>query len=231
MGHLLAQIDIAQIDVAGVDVVDQIWWYLSRAAGIVAWVLLSGSVIAGMSITTRDARRMPAGWPLDLHRFLSTLAISFLTIHLLTLVPDNFIHFGLVELLVPMASEWRPGSVAWGIVAFWLVVCVEVSSLLRQRLPNRVWRSIHMFSFVVWISATVHLFYAGTDVGHPIFRVAQAVVITTVTILFIRRILLVVRKRRSGTFDQELARVGALPVEEPVNIDEVDPWERRELRA
>jgi sulfoxide reductase heme-binding subunit YedZ len=208
---------LAQIDVAGVDVVEQIWWFTSRAAGIVAWVLLSLSVIVGMSISTRDTRRMPTGWPLDLHRFMSMLALTFLGIHLTALVPDNFIHFGLGELFVPMLSEWQPGSVAWGIVAFWLVVTVEVTSLVRSRLPYRLWRNIHRLSFVVWVTATVHLFLAGSDASTLTFRIVQAIVISTVVVLFVRR--LSVARRRS------------LPIQKPVDVDEIDAGDGRELSA
>ena len=215
---------LAQVDIGGVQVVDQIWWFTSRAAGIVAWVLLSASVIAGMSIATRDSRILPAGWPLDLHRFLSLLSLIFLGVHLVALVPDNFVHFGWAELFIPMASTWQPGAVAWGIVGFWLVVAVQVTSLLRARMPRRIWRTVHMLSFVVWVSATVHLFMAGTDASHPAFRVVQAIVITAVAGLFIRRI--AVSRRRA-----KLAVVRTLTVEESIDIDEVDPWERRELSA
>ena len=215
---------LAQIDVGGVQVVDQSWWFTSRAAGIVAWVLLSASVIAGMSIATKDSRVLPAGWPLDLHRFLSLLSLIFLGVHLVALVPDNFVHFGWAELFVPMASTWQPGAVAWGIVGFWLVVAVQVTSLLRARMPRRVWRTIHMLSFVVWLSATVHLFMAGTDVAHPAFRATQAIVIVSVSGLFVRRIVMARRRTTSAV-------VRTLPVQEPVHVDQVDTGERRELRA
>ncbi len=220
-----------------VEFVDQIWWFMSRAAGSVAWVLLSLSMIVGMSQTRRGSGPLPAGWSLDLHRFLSMLSLTFLTIHMAALVPDNFVEFGLAELFVPMASTWEPGAVAWGIVGFWLVVCVEVTSLLRSRIPNRVWRALHLLSFIVWISATVHLFYAGTDVGHPVFRGVQVVMIGSVAIMFLRRIADVVRNRvdpfasvpRPTPLPNSAVR--ALPIEEPIDIDEVDPWEGRELAA
>ncbi len=196
---------LAQVGIPGVDLVDQIWWFTSRAAGIIAWILLSLSVIAGMTMSTRDSRLLPTGWPIDLHRFLSMLSLTFLTIHMLALIPDNFVEFGLRELFVPMASTWQPGSVAWGIVAFWLVVAVEATSLLRSRIPNRVWRAIHMLSFVVWATSTVHLFMAGTDVGHPAFRVTQFVVIATVLALFVRR----VRVARARGATKQAARSAA----------------------
>jgi predicted ferric reductase len=195
-----------------VEVVEQVWWFTSRAAGIVAWVLLSGSVLLGLTQSSRASRNLPAGWTLDLHRFLSMLSIVFLSGHLAALVPDNFVHFGWAELFVPYASEWRPGAVAWGIVAFWLLVAVQITSLLRPRLPNRLWRRVHFLSFPVWVGATVHLLTAGTDADVVVFRVVQVVLIGAVVIFTGVRI--VSARRRSS------AR--ALPIEEPVDVDQVD---------
>lgn len=214
---------LSQVDVGGIEFVDQVWWFTSRAAGSVAWVLLSCSMIIGMSQSRRGSGPLPAGWSLDLHRFLSMLSLVFLTIHLGALVPDNFVEFGLLELFVPMMSTWQPAAVAWGVVGFWLLVSVELTSLLRARIPHRVWRTLHLLSFVVWVSATVHLFMAGTDVSHWVFRVVQAVMIGLVSLMFGSRIIDVARS--------SAAAAGALTVEEPIDVDEVDAGKGRELAA
>mgnify|MGYP001556630035 FL=1 len=41
---------------------------------------------------------------------------------------------------------------------------MEVSSLLRTRIPARVWRRIHLTSFGLYLTATLHFVTAGTDV-------------------------------------------------------------------
>ncbi len=202
-------------------VVDEIWWYVSRAAGIVAWVLLSASVIAGLSLSTRGSRRLPTGWPIDLHRFLSTLALVFLGVHIAALVPDNFVEFSWAELFVPLASTWRPWAVAFGVVAFWLVVAVELTSVIRRQLPTRLWRAVHLLSFVVWLSSTIHLFLAGTDVASFAFRVVQVVAIAAVSLLFVQRMLVGRARRRTRS-----AGGVSLPIEESVDVDEVYAGER-----
>lgn len=219
-----------QLVLAQTVVVEQIWWYSSRAAGIVAWVLISLSLFTGMSMSTSGKGRLPAGWLLDLHRFISALAIVFLTAHMVLLIPDNFVEFGARELLVPMASTWNPEAVAWGIVGFWLLIAVELTSLVKGRLPRRVWKTVHFFSFPVWIVATIHLFQAGTDVAHPLFRVLQAVVITALVLRFVTR---VTRRRKGREVAPAASRVGAgpLPVEKAIDIDEVHPWKGREFAA
>ena len=53
-----------------------------------------------------------APWLLDLHRHLGGLTVLFTGLHMAALVADSYAQFGLADLLVPFASEWRPGAVA-----------------------------------------------------------------------------------------------------------------------
>ena len=64
-----------------------------------------------------------------------------------------------------MASSWRPGAVAWGVVATYLLVAIQVTSWLMRRLPRRVWHSIHLGSFPLFGMASVHGFQSGADRG------------------------------------------------------------------
>ncbi len=149
----------------------QLWWYLARSSGIVAWALVAASVVWGLLLSTKilGARPRPA-WLLDLHRFLGGLALTFTGIHLVSLVLDSYIHFGLVQLLVPLTSSYRPGAVAWGIVGLYLLVAVELTSLARKRLSKRVWRATHLLSFPLFALSTVHGLLAGTDgTSRPLF--------------------------------------------------------------
>jgi len=142
----------------------KVWWYVSRASGIVAWALAAMAVLWGLALSTRALGPKPrAPWLLDVHRFIGGLTLVFVGVHLVALVLDSFVSFGFLELFVPMASSWRPGAVAWGIVAFYLLVAVEVTSLLKRRIPNGLWRWVHFSSYALYATATVHLLLAGTD--------------------------------------------------------------------
>jgi DMSO/TMAO reductase YedYZ heme-binding membrane subunit len=146
----------------------EIWWYLARATGLVAWGLALGSLLLGLALATRAMGPNPTGpWLLDLHRWLGGLAVIFTAGHVGALVADSFVTFDVGDVLIPMASAWKPGAVAWGVVAMWLMVAIEVTSLLRRRLPKRLWRSVHLTSYGLAVSATVHGVTAGTDIGHP----------------------------------------------------------------
>lgn len=144
---------------------DQLTWYISRSSGITAWALAAASVLWGLFLSTGILQGRPRRpWLLDLHRYLGGLTIVFTVIHLAALVADDFVQFDIVDLLVPFASEWRPGAVAWGVVAFWLLLAVQITSLLRRRgIPERIWRAVHASSFLLFAFATVHGLQAGTD--------------------------------------------------------------------
>ena len=149
----------------------QLWWYVARAAGIVAWALALTSVLWGVALATRALGNRPrAPWLLDLHRHLGGLTVLFVGVHLGALVADNFVHFGVADLLVPFASGWKTGAVAWGVIAFWLLLGIEVTSLLMRRLPKVWWRRIHLTSYAVAVLTTVHLFTAGTDATNVALR-------------------------------------------------------------
>ena len=150
---------------------EQLWWYVARSSGIVAWALLAGSVVWGLALSTKITNGRPKpNWLLDLHRFLGGLALVFTGIHLGSLVLDSYVDFGLTDLLVPMASSWQPGAVAWGVAGLYLLLAVEITSLLRPRLPRKVWKWTHMLSFPLFAVSTAHGLLAGTDAtGGPLF--------------------------------------------------------------
>ena len=168
---------------------DQLWWYTARSGGFVAWGLLAASVLWGLSISTKAlCKRARPNWMLDLHRFLGGFAVIFTAIHVVAIMADSYVHFGLSDVLVPFASAWNPNAVAWGIVGMYVLVAIEVSSLLRKRIPKRAWRAIHFASFPLFIFSTLHAFMAGTDSSGPIFTAVAVIVSLAVVVLTIRRV-------------------------------------------
>jgi len=154
----------------------KVWWYIARSAGVVAWALAALTVIWGLALSTRALGRRPgAPWLTDLHRFLGGLTVTFVGIHLVGLWADSYVEFGPVELFVPMASSWRPGAVALGVVAFYLLLAVEITSLAMRRLPKKWWKAIHLSSYAVYALGTVHLLTAGTDADNRVLLAAVLV--------------------------------------------------------
>jgi predicted ferric reductase len=169
----------------------QVWWYTARAGGIVAWALLGLSVLWGLALSTKVLGRRPRpNWILDLHRFLGGLALVFTGVHVVAIVADSYVHFGLTEVLVPFTGTWHPAAVAWGIIGAYFLVAVEITSLLRRRLSKRLWRATHFLSFPLFALTTVHALSAGTDRNTFLLRwgvIATAVAVTVLTFVRIQR--------------------------------------------
>lgn len=143
---------------------------MARAGGIVSWALASLAVIGGLQLSTRLVRRPAPAWVLDVHRFVGGLSVVFLGVHIVGLAADSFIGFGPGDFLVPFVSSYKPGAVAAGVIAMYLLVAVEVTSLMMQRLTRRTWHAIHLTSYVIFVTATVHGLTAGTDRHNAVFQ-------------------------------------------------------------
>ena len=156
-----------------------------------AAVLMVGALVLGVLAATRALKDIdrPA-WLVAMHRWCSVLTVVAVATHLVALVADSYVHFGLVELLVPGTSSWRPLAVSLGVIALYLFAVVHVSSLAMKRLPKVWWRRLHTLSYLsVWV-AIMHAGTAGTDTTNVVYRVvAMVLTIAAVTAVLLRVIL------------------------------------------
>jgi sulfoxide reductase heme-binding subunit YedZ len=139
-------------------------WYLMRATGLVSLLLLTLVVALGVATSTRFR---PRGTPLyvttTVHRNASLLVVVFLAIHVVTALVDPFAGVQPTAVLLPFTSHWAPLWVGLGTVALDLVAALVVTSLLRRRLPHRLWRGVHWAAYLAWPLALLHGLGAGTD--------------------------------------------------------------------
>jgi predicted ferric reductase len=145
-------------------------WYAARAAGIVAYMLLTVVVVIGIALAGKvRSARWPAFAVEDVHRYGGILTGAFLALHVATIAIDSYTAFSLPQLVVPFASAYRPLWTALGIVAAELLLAVAVTNWLRGRISHRLWRRAHYLTFGVWGLATLHGVGAGADGGSAWF--------------------------------------------------------------
>jgi sulfoxide reductase heme-binding subunit YedZ len=152
-------------------------WLVARAAGLVAFGLLTLSVWLGLGLSTRllGPRRQKAllGW----HRTLVWLGLSMLGLHVGAVLLDPVLHFSLASALVPFAAPWKPGAVAAGVVAGWLSLALAVSFRLRKRIGQKAWRRLHYAAFAAFALSLGHALLVGTDLkglGGPVLALLAA---------------------------------------------------------
>jgi predicted ferric reductase len=139
-------------------------WYLTRATGLVALVLLTLSMAFGLLSSVRYQR--PA-WPrfvtIALHRNTALLALAFTFIHIVTTLADSFVPIHVQDVVIPFISAYRPVWLGLGAIAFDLMLALTVTSLLRARMSYPAWRLVHWTSYLCWPIAVVHGLGTGTD--------------------------------------------------------------------
>ena len=141
-------------------------WYATRASGLMALVLLTVTMVLGITTTSRArARNWPGFAQQEMHRRISILTMVFLGIHVLTSVLDTYVNIGWAAVVVPFTSEYSRFWVGVGAVGVDLVLAVFVSSLLRSRMSAGAWRALHWLAYLCWPVALAHTFGMGTDAG------------------------------------------------------------------
>jgi predicted ferric reductase len=141
-------------------------WYTIRATGIIAYLLLTASVVAGLMMTNRA---LPAGQPrvdlFDVHSFTALLAIVFGGVHGLALLLDTFIGFTPAQILIPFISSYEPFGVGIGIISLYLTGGIYASFWAKRFIGHRAWRALHFGSFLGFLMAAGHGILSGSDSG------------------------------------------------------------------
>jgi DMSO/TMAO reductase YedYZ heme-binding membrane subunit len=141
-------------------------WYATRATGLMALVLLTLTMVFGMTTTTRArARNWPGFAQQEMHRRISILSVVFVGLHVLTSVMDTFVNIPLAAVVIPFTSKYQGFWVGLGAVALDLMIAVFVTSLLRERMRPATWRAVHWLAYLSWPVALAHTFGMGTDAG------------------------------------------------------------------
>jgi predicted ferric reductase len=175
------------------------WWNLTRASAIVAWVLMAVAILWGVLLATRVLKPndRPA-WLLDLHRWLGWLGLALVGVHMGTLVADSYVTFTVRDLLVPFSSHWKPFATALGVVAMWILVAVQASSMVMKQISKRIWRAIHLASYGAFALVTAHAILAGSDTGERLFTAFSTSLATVTAAVAALRIVAGHKTQRTG---------------------------------
>lgn len=194
-----------------------VWWYLSRISAMVAWSLMAFSMVWGVLLASRVFRGLDnPGWLKDLHKYLSTLTILMAGIHTTALTLDPFVHFTALDLIVPGRATYEGAtplaelSLAIGVIAFWAMSIVYLTSLVMDKLPRWLWKSIHYLAYGIFFAVGIHAAFSGTDVGTWWYAAVSIAVITLGMLAVIIRLTVVALAGRKSERDEKLAAAKAI---------------------
>lgn len=164
-------------------------WYLMRATGVVTLVLLTGVLVLGIATHRRwRPGRAPRVVTAGVHRAISLLAVAFLGVHVLTAVVDPYAVVGAAAVVVPFVAGRSSFAVGLGALSLDLTGALVVSSLLRARVPVRLWRGIHWLAYLAWPLALAHSFATGTDASATWLEGIGAVCVAAVAVSVLWRL-------------------------------------------
>lgn len=174
----------------------QIWWYITRSSAMIAWVALVISVIWGILLSTRIFKKFDnPSWLLDLHKWLSGIAVSMTALHMFSLYIDTYAHFSIADLFIPFHSTYTkvaalgPLPVALGVICAYFMIAIQSTSLIMKILPRRFWKAIHYSSYAVVLLISFHAGWTGTDTRAWLYRIVAIALITVTTVALAVRII------------------------------------------
>lgn len=139
-------------------------WYASRAAGLASYLFIWLGLVGGLLMSSAWFDGLVGrARLLAIHQVASITGVVLGLGHALILIPDQWTHFGLVDVLVPFASYYERNLSAVGQLVLYLGMLVSASFWVRSSIGARLWRLIHYASFIVYGGALWHGLKMGTD--------------------------------------------------------------------
>lgn len=188
------------------DMLQHGWWLASRAAGVVALLLVSASVLIGLLMAAGVLRR--PGLKRNLlafHEHLALAGLAAIAVHGLTLLGDGWLRPGLAGIAVPFVLGYRSVFTGAGILAGYLAALLGLSFYARRRIGARLWRRLHRLTVFVYVMGLIHTLGAGTDAGEPWLRAAMVASAAPIAALMVMR---VARGRRARVPQRALPEPG-----------------------
>jgi sulfoxide reductase heme-binding subunit YedZ len=177
----------------------QAMWYLTRAAGLIAYLLLWLSTAWGLVVSGKILDNLlHRSFTFEFHEFISLLSLGFLGLHIFVLTADKYLPYTLAQILIPFLSPYRPLWVGMGVIAMYLTLLVSVTFYMRRMIGMKAFRFIHVASLVAYFGATIHGFLSGTDSSLPAAILMYAGTFLVIVFLMIYWLVVLVMKRSSA---------------------------------
>jgi methionine sulfoxide reductase heme-binding subunit len=144
-------------------------WIVARATGVAAYIALCLSILSGIALRTSVLDFLAKNRALrSLHDFMTWVWIPLGFAHAGSLLLDTTAQIAPRDLIVPFQVSYAPLAIGLGTLSLDIVVLITVTSWLRRRMDDRLWRWIHRSSYVAFVTLFLHALLSGTDFSSPL---------------------------------------------------------------
>ncbi|KKR21107.1 MAG: Ferric reductase domain protein transmembrane component domain protein [Candidatus Moranbacteria bacterium GW2011_GWA2_39_41] len=142
-------------------------WYIGRASGIIGFVFLWITIFLGLAIRNPLLKKIVEPiYSFDFHCFIAAVAVFWALVHGTSFLFDAMLGFGMKDILIPFFNQAEivhSNPLALGIMAFWMMMVMTITSYLRNHMSHWLWRVLHFLNPLAFIFVVVHGYVIGTD--------------------------------------------------------------------
>lgn len=145
------------------------FWIAARATGLSSYIALCLSILSGVALRTSVLDFLAKNRQLRaLHDFMTWLWIPLGVAHVTTLVLDKTAQIRPTDAVIPFQVSYGAVPIGLGTISLDLFVIVTLTSWVRRRMNDRLWRWIHRSSYAAFLALFLHAFWSGTDFDAPL---------------------------------------------------------------
>ncbi|OKO88698.1 UNVERIFIED_ORG: ferric reductase like protein [Anoxybacillus amylolyticus] len=138
-------------------------WEWIRAAGFSSYFLLFLSVCLGViqnaSMISKNVRHVL----FQAHQMMGWFAFLLAFFHGFLLYFDDYQPFSIQEIFIPFLSRYQPFFTGLGIVAFYSMFFIFITSDFMKKIGRNIWKTVHYLIFPSFILVSIHGIFIGTD--------------------------------------------------------------------
>jgi predicted ferric reductase len=166
------------------------FWIAARATGLASYIALCVAILSGVALRTSVLDFLATNRALrSLHDFTTWLWIPLGAAHVVTLVLDKTAKIEALDAFLPFQVSYGQLAIGLGTISLDIFVIVTLTSWLRRRMNDRLWRWIHRASYAAFLALFLHAFWAGTDFDAPLISAVSWSAALGIGLLSISRML------------------------------------------
>ena len=165
------------------------WWIVSRSSGIVAFVLITISVLLGLTMAGKPVRDPQFTKNLRaVHEQTALAGLVAIAVHGFAILADPWLKPGITGVAIPFTLGVHTFWTGLGVIAGYLAMLLGLSFYLRRQIGARLWRQAHRATIAVYVLGLFHALGAGSDTGSPLFLLWTVGTAVPIAVLFVYRL-------------------------------------------